>query len=282
MNHQIPPKWNAEILSSSELFHSLRAYIPFMRHHKDNWPSLLDYQNLLQSHTQQLCSAGGARIQFVAQGGKPTCFEQQYEPRIYLHGEIQTRLQNWHDFFQVLIWCTFSKTKIALNKLHFQQSNERQNNKCTHNNRGPLENAVTLFDECGAVVASSNKALLDDIVTHQWKNLFWQRRIQLRNQLKCFVFGHAMYEKALSPYIGMTSPAVLVLVDDDFLLASQATQLAELDNIISAKFDSLEQIQSPKELFPFPVLGMPAWYHANRFESFYDNTHYFRPKRDND
>jgi hypothetical protein len=37
-----------------------------------------------------------------------------YECRIWETGEVETRPDNWHDFFNALVWLSFPQTKIAV------------------------------------------------------------------------------------------------------------------------------------------------------------------------
>ncbi|NIQ10006.1 MAG: DUF3025 domain-containing protein, partial [Gammaproteobacteria bacterium] len=133
------------------------------------------------------------------QAARASSFQEQYEPRIYLRGEVQTRRHNWHDFFQVLVWSAFPDTKKTINALHYVSAQQRLNEK-GHTNRSPTENMLALFDECGAVLLSSDPALLKMIRNFEWHELFWLNREKLLRSLRCIVFGHAMYEKALNPY----------------------------------------------------------------------------------
>ena len=86
------------------------------------------------------------------------------------------------------------------------------------------------------------------------------------------MFGHSLHEKSLSPYIGMTGHAILLLVDCAYFQLSQKAQLNFLDNTLSSQ----RKFESPKDLSPFPLLGMPGWHPENADESFYLNQHYFR------
>jgi len=271
--------WNPNVLNSSPLFKPLRALQPFMDQHQQAWPRLEDYQKLLRQNVPKLRSDFGSPLKFVAQGGKPVAIEDQYEARIYLKGEIQTRLKNWHDFFQVLVWCTFPKTKVSLNYLHYTESQTRAKDKTINCNRGPLENTIALFDECGSIIVSCEEELLNLIRNFKWKKLFIEHSKILDKHLRCFVFGHAMYDKALNPYIGMTSPAVLLLVEPDYFLAPLSTQLEIADQRVAELFNSKTAITSPKDLQPFPLLGMPGWYNGHQTEAFYSNTRYFRMSR---
>ncbi len=249
----------------------------FMDEHRKTWPKLEHYQQILQQNVPGLCSDSGSPLKFVPQGSKPVHAEDHYEARIYLKGEIQTRANNWHDFFQVLIWSIFPKTKSTLNDLHYSES--QLTNKMPNTNRGPLENAIALFDECGSIIISCKEELLTLIREFQWKILFHEKKLLVEEHLRCFVFGHAMYEKAITPYIGMTSPAILLLVDSTFFTEPLSKQLQFVDNSVTELFNSRKVIQSPKDLHPFPLLGMPGWYEGQQNENFYDNTNYFRTGR---
>jgi len=240
------------------------------------WPTLADYQCYFEETGSPITSAANHPIRFVAQDVKPRCFQEGYEPRIYHRGEVQTRHESWHDFFQVLIWRTFPKTKVTLNHQHYMAGKARLETEPKQPNRSPLENALTLFDECGAIIVSSDDYLLDLIRQSKWKKLFWDLRIDLQDKLHCFIFGHALYEKALKPYIGMTAHATLLNVDNLFHAKPLHEQMSEVDALIASLFSDHDRMRSPRDLNPFPVLGMPGWIQDNDKEAFYDNRNYFR------
>ncbi len=269
-------RWNRHILSTSPLYDPLHVFDAALREHHC-WPKLDDYQQLLQYAHTTVLSGGNKPITFVPQGEKPQSFKHRYEPRIYLQGEVQTRTRHWHDFFQVLVWSLFSKTKQRLNKQHYLAAKQRQQSQPNQKNRSPLENALTLFDECGAIIVSSSKTVLDLIRSHQWKTLFWERRDKLQQELQCLTFGHALYEKTVAPYIGMTAQALLLLIPNElFLLRPFKQRLITIDELVAKQFGMNGTITTPKQLHPFPILGMPGWHPDNNKASFYDNTHYFR------
>lgn len=243
------------------------------------WPGLADFQEFLdQAGTVR--SANGQPLKFVPQGAKPRRFEDGYEPRIYLRGEIQTRLHNWHDFFQVMIWRLFPETKVLLNQLHYEAIKQRLDRDPSQTRRSTRENMLTQFDECGAIILASDPELLTLIKDFQWKSLFWQRRRDLDKNLKCIVFGHAVYEKLLQPYIGLTVHSVLIPVPQDILEQATATLVGETDKLVTGIFSDTQNLNSPRDLFPFPLLGLPGWADNDK-EAFYDNTRYFRPRRQN-
>ena len=102
-----------------------------------------------------------------------------------------------------------------------------------------------------------------------WQGLFVQQRQQWA-QVRIDVFGHALFEKALSPYVGMTGHALLIETTD-------RTAGDDLD--VVAADAVLGSITQPRDLSPLPVLGVPGWWDANRNAAFYANTAYFRPGR---
>ena len=48
------------------------------------------------------------------------------------------------------------------------------------------------------------------IVDFAWKELFWHRRAELLAKMRFLAFGHALYEKALDPHLGMVAKTVFV------------------------------------------------------------------------
>lgn len=271
--------WNRHFLQEHKIFWPL---LPFARDFVAaymQWPTLADYQRLLRASGQTVQTVSGHDITFVPQDTKPARLEDSYEPRIYLAGEVQTRLQNWHDFFQVLVWRIFPRTKAVINGLHYHAIAERMKITPLQAQRSSVENALTQFDECGAVILSSNPVLLELIRDFQWQALFWRHRELLKSQLKCIVFGHAIYEKAINPYIGMTTHSVLLLVDNETLQMPTEELMGEVDAKLSQLFMQQDRITSPRDFSPFPLLGMPGWHPDNDNECFYFNQQYFRPGR---
>ena len=192
---------------------------------------------------------------------------QNYEVELYENGNIATREYNWHDYFNLCIWVNFPKTKAVINSLHYSEMLSK-----TQKNRTPTENAMTLFDENGVVVLSTDKKLLDLIRRHEWKQLFWEHREDVLKKMRVLIIGHSLYEKFLNPYIGMTAHTVLWHIDNINLENNL------VDNRLAQELAS-KIYSSPKSLQPLPILGYPGWYEMNADEAFYDKVNYFRPLR---
>lgn len=238
-----------------------------------HWPSLEEYQFVLNAASRPVISASGKALKVVPQATRPNTFAEKYEPRIFLEGELQARAESWHDFFNVLVWATFPETKAALNQRHYHAALAR-----TGQNRNRLEDALTLFDEGGVLVASSNPHLLLLLQSCQWKELFWQHREEVIRKMDAFIFGHALYEKALEPYIGVTGKAICIVVEEEFFSFTLEQRLQTIDAKASAYLSDHNSFISPADFPSFPLLGMPGWSQANSIEQFYENKQYFRPK----
>jgi hypothetical protein len=278
--------WNPRYFESSPLFNSLREVsLPLSR--LKQWPTLEQYG--VEFKKRQIQSHAGKPVHPVPQAGSPTTFEDHYESRIYLAGELQTRLENWHDYFNAMCWLQFPEIKSALNALHFEASKTRK----VGTNRSPVENAITLFDECGAVIVADDDSLLEMIRHHEWKvlfqdnHLFWEihsfrdNKAQLGQHIQCYVVGHAMHEKNLAPYLGMTTHSVLLKQGSDFFQKTYLEQLEVIDRVVSSLWMN-SKIEQPKDLQPFPLLGVPGWWHEAQDEAFYANEDYFRTKNRSD
>jgi hypothetical protein len=204
-------------------------------------------------------------IRFVLPAPKAKAFADGYEARIFLRGEVQTRENSWHDFFNALVWHAFPSVKRTINYLHYELHKSRYPNK----NRLPAENMLTIFDEHGAIITSKNTVLLELIKERRWHDLFWKDRERLQAELQIVIFGHGLYEKALKPYLGLCAHALLLHSDEISSLEGQIVQfLIERGCALRTK-----------DLIPVPILGYPGWWPETNDENFYFNTAYFRPHR---
>lgn len=214
------------------------------------------------AHERKVLSGAGRPLQFTGLDGEPAPRAADYEIRIHDTGRVPLRPCNWHDFFNAAAWLTFPRAKAALNRGHVEEL--RSQPACTRSRR---RDALTLFDESGVLVISRSPVVLDAIRDFAWQRVFWEQRELLMATTRFVIFGHALYEKALSPYVGMTGHALLLAADD---ASDDDTRVA----------GALQKgVRSPGDLAPLPVLGVPGWWDANRDVSFYRNTSYFRGGR---
>lgn len=259
-----PQIWQADFLDRSPMMAPLRLVGAHLR--GADWPSL----EVLQPSIP-IATVSGKALRFVPQGAKPAGFEEQYEPRIQLRGEVQTRTENWHDLFNALAWLAFPRAKATITDRHYQAAITQ----VAGQNRHPDRHALTLFDESGVAVACADPELARLLRDFQWRELFWARREAVRRSMKFFVFGHSLYEKALAPYVGLSGHGLVLEVDAAFLAAAPQEQLADLDSLLAARLGEPASLRYT----PVPLLGVPDWWADNQSASFYDNSAYFRAKR---
>jgi len=257
------------------MFEPLRAAASGLR--GPYWPGCDELNRVIASRRECIASAAGRPLRFVGQQPRQKTFEDKYEPRIFLRGEVQMRSCNWHDLFNALMWLTFPAAKAALNQRHYREI-ERQRASGAQN-RGPAQDALTLFDEGGVIVVASDPALAALLTGCEWKQLFWYRRVEVVQRMRFYLFGHALYEKALAPFLGVTGRGVMFEVEHAFFTLPLAAQLPALDARLAAHIGNAARFVTTRELAPVPVLGVPGWCDANACEQYYDNLDYFRPAR---
>ncbi len=229
-------------------------------------PDCVVLNRLAAAH--DLRSGGGAPLRFVVPGASGLA----YEERIYWLGEVETRPGNWHDGFNALVWLAYPKTKAALNARHHFASaggNAR---------RGPLRDALTQFDECGAAVVSSRLDLWEEIRAHRWKEVFWSRRAEVISALRVYVFGHASFDMLRTPHLGLCAKALFLHVDHDWFAAPPAAQLADVDARMAQRFAG-DFSPRPRDFQPLPLLGIPGATADNEAPAYYDDRRQFRPLR---
>jgi hypothetical protein len=264
--------WDSRFAERSPMFEPLRPLALALA--GDTWPAPERLNELALE--LGVVSGGGQPLRFVNVTGKDAPKAADYELRIHDEGIVPMRVANWHDFFNAVVWLTFPHIKSALNRGHAREL--RSNLASTRNRR---RDALTLFDESGVLVFSCSREVLDGLRAFAWGRVLRDARNTFQTTTRCLIVGHALYEKALSPYIGMTGHALLLstgnVMDVNTKAASGSSPgIAHYDMAAQAL---LAEIVEPRDLSPLPVLGVPGWWEANRDAAFYDNVDYFRAGR---
>lgn len=223
-------------------------YLPFLQ--TLNGPGFPTCDQLNDLLPDDLCSADGAEIRFV---DSERLADEPYELRIYQTGRVSTRLNNWHDLFNALVWARFPAIKTAMNSCHYHAWHEQEGGR-----RGRKRDALTLFDECGVIVFSSDRGLLQALAKRHWTDAFLHEDFHSRTGLA--ICGHAMLEKYLSPYKSMTAKALLIHVDSRVQDLPRTEQLKFLDEEIAARMIRGEILSDPAGLSPLPLAGIPGWW----------------------
>ncbi|MFD2452995.1 DUF3025 domain-containing protein [Ideonella paludis] len=192
-----------------------------------------------------------------APSGLPHCVPQAslpdgeaYEAFIRRTGQLPTR-DNRHDFFNGLLWLHQPAWKLRLNRLQADAIASQSAPKTT---RGPLRDALTLFDENGAVLLGP-APLLAALRERRWQDLFLTHRALWR-EARFTLVGHALLDSlCTSPRKGLTAH---VLLADPLALSAQ------------------DWAQKP--FCPLPVMGLPGWWPGGAQDAaFYADAGVFRP-----
>src|SRR4051794_27922600 len=187
---------------------------------------------------------------------------QAYEAHIFRTRTVPTR-DNLHDFFNGLAWLAFPETKRRLNELQAAEIARAGIGA----SRGPLRDALTLFDENGAVL-DAPPALWEALLARDWHGLFVTRRALWR-EAQLLVFGHALLEKLTSPRKAATTHVLMAPGGNHSIAPDDACIVSALD----------PAHLTAKPFVPLPVLGVPGWWMPNENFSFYDDPAVFRPRR---
>jgi hypothetical protein len=202
-----------------------------------------------------LKTESGKAVRFVPPGEH----DAYYEVRVFETGRVETRPDNLHDFFNALAWLAFPRTKAKINALHAAEIPRERGR------RGRLRDLLTIFDEGGAIVQCDDAGLVSLLSDFRWKELFWENRERVKADLRIVVLGHAVLEKALEPWPGITCKAIVVPAAADPDIAARTW------------LDRLAPEASPRILAPLPIFGYPGWFASDEGPGFYEDARYFRP-----
>lgn len=225
-----------------------------------------------------LNAAGLAPVRFIPQADLPAGVA--YESHIFATGGVPTR-DNLHDFLNGLVWTRFPATKRRLNVLQAQAIAQAGGVQAT---RGPLRDALTLFDE-NAALLQAPKPLWQALQVRDWHALCVTHRA-LWAQARLVLFGHALLEKLVAPYKSITAHVLCLPVPQklDAPLPAAHTAAAIAQQVAHPWDAWLAQQLAPdwlarKPFTPLPVLGVPGWWPANADPAFYADAQVFRPAR---
>jgi len=263
------PLWDPQFHVRSPIFEPLHVIAASLS--QSAWPSREELTDLASARA--VTNASGFAITFGAPGTSERS-AAYYERRIADTGVVEHRDSSWHDLFNALVWMTFRRSKAVLNRRHAAELHREISGR-----RSAARDALTQFDEDGMLVVSERADLLDLLRGFEWRELFWQRRTDVASSMRWLVFGHAQYEKALRPFVGLTAKALTVKVTPGFCSTPRADQIEHLDGIAAQIIAGPGGLSAPAVLAPVPVLGIPGWSTQSEHVSFYDNHSYFRPGR---
>lgn len=192
---------------------------------------------------------------------------RDYEQHILLTGCIPTRPENWHDMMNALVWLRFPQFKAALNAAHGEAIVGEDGAQ-----RGRRRDTLTVLDESGVWVGTTDPRLTEMLSQHRWRELFWENRETARSKMQWIVVGHALLEKMLKPYPAITGKCLLLHS------VPSTPDPSDLDHVHRQAVAELNALHAPDQLSPLPLLGIPGWDRANDDAAYYDNQTIFRTK----
>lgn len=221
-------------------------------------------------------------LQFVSQNVLPE--GEAYEHFIGTTGNIPTR-DNLHDLFNGSIWLTFPKTKAVLNYYHMLEIAKQGISE----RRGRVRDTITVFDENGAVLVTSDANIGEALVDFDWQASLvkprakWDNPTQPDNsaQATVYIFGHALLEQLVHPRKPLCAHSIVIHVAQEFFSLSLAERMSYLDDKVAEYMDTLlsNDDVKPRQLAPLPILGVPHFWAENADTDFYEDSYVFRSGR---
>jgi len=185
-----------------------------------------------------------------------------YEQLINTRGQVLTRSNNLHDFFNAMVWHTFPQFKVLVNEMHIafkkqSKSNDDASTELHCDTRGQqaqvqvrssVQNFLTHLDEFGTILVFSKhesksetscSSCLETLFRNMhFKQLFYNERERFERDVSCVIVGHALYERLYSPFIGITGKALALTIDHDEhmkmkLMAAQEGDYTAYDALLS-------------------------------------------------
>lgn len=200
----------------------------------------------------------GAPVRFVAHTALAA--GEAYESHIFRTACCPTR-EDTHDFFNGLCWLHWPQAKQRLNALQAAQIAARG----VRAQRGPVRDAITVFDENGAVLHAP-EPIWQALRARDWRRLFVDLR-PLWQQAHLKLFGHALLDKLTQPRKAHTAHIWSHPCPESSMVRADGWLAGQLDA------DRL----AAKPFIPLPILGVPGWWAGNQNFSFYDDSLVFRP-----
>jgi hypothetical protein len=184
--------WDPRFDHGKSVFRPLRDAIAPFREFAD-WPPLEAWNAAMP----EVYSDGGARIRFVEMGPKKRRAKELdlasiYDERIYIKGEVPSRLRGWHDFFNMLVWATFPNVKRAINARQRAALRAHVDPTMTKlpSARTKEQDALAMLDEGGLILAT--RVELDDAI--EQADLEPILAAIRTGDARAILLGHAIYE----------------------------------------------------------------------------------------
>ncbi len=240
------------------------AFAPYTAHRDllvaREWPTI---DTLNERLGERAHPASAAPLRFVAQSAALLADGLHYERRILERGAIATRERNWHDLLNALIWLEQTPLKTAMNARQVADLDRAVG----ANGRTRTQDALTQFDEAGAIVTVHDVAVVASWDRHDWRALFaGHRDAWLDRRIDVVIVGHALLEH-------------LLVARDDLVAKCVVAIGAAAAERIGASIEGGALLTDPAEARPLPLCGIPGWHRDNAEPRFYVERACFAPAR---
>lgn len=251
------------------------------------------------AESRALVLADGRPLRFVEATGDA---HLPYELGIAETGCVPTRCTGQgmvHDWLNALCWLRWPAIKARLNRLQADAICAQP--ESLHGRRGALRDAITLFDENGALLIGATDEAVTCWRSFDWRGLFVERRAMFGHRAQVLIVGHALLEKLQAPYKATCAHALAfdtaagTGANDDAgqgrdAIGTKAGVIDEPDNAVEGAdaVDAVDQAVARRldadlmhrdRLMPLPVLGIPGWWPENADPAFYNDVSVFRQGR---
>ena len=207
------------------------------------------------------------RFEYSTAGPKPKALE--YERAIHDTGHVALRPHDWHDAFNALCWIAWPWLKEQINGIHAMHGRQ------SASKRGPVRDVLTLIDESGVLVLSSDPRLSRLLMEKRWKQLFVDHRDDVVRSMRFLVCGHALFDKLRAPYPSITGRALIVQAPEAIVNETIEMQCRYAEGLACATI--LSHLETPAPTVALPIAGIPGWNPANGRAEFYGDVAIFRP-----
>jgi hypothetical protein len=243
--------WDAGFVARSPWLWPLARAARRLEHLAD-WPRLADFDALYAELTAQLAPAEPLRFvpnvrrQDKRAGGR-VVLDALYDARIARHREVPTRERDWHDVFNALCFATFPRAKLALHRRQLAALERRLADAPPRlpSARTREQDALTLFDEGGVVIAATPEAAGRLVGSEPAALPALLGELEACGRARTVPFGHALAEHLVE---GLVCPGggTRVLSLDPLPRGSEAL-LAAVDAGLAAMLGDTRRFASPAE-----------------------------------
>lgn len=179
-----------------------------------------------------------------------------------------------HDWYNGLVWLAFSRAKREINGRHIEDERQADisdgNAKATSSNgRSRLRDALTLFDESGALLLATKPSSAEALLNHDWPTFFSGGAQMQAQEKRLLVFGHGLLDSLHLPHKGLCAKVIPIHVKNLDM---------SFDTLDSLLVQVVQRITDPGNFSPLPVMGIAEWFSQASSPGFYDDKTVFREK----